>query len=976
MKRDKRGGKSTDDITRRDFVKGVGAALLAGALPPALCAGEDNNRPDAGGAAPTNGAPLPQAMPAKFENAYAIYAIAADGQNLHLIDKSTGTDCCLRNPSVTFVQVKKAGRNYPASSVSCAEGRLAVQFGDSGVSAVVAVSAEEHYFVFEVLSVSGDNVQELIFGRIHLTLQGTPEEHFACCALALNLKTNVIPMPRGTSRLQASCYPRFGFAGARVAVIACPQGELREVLKEVVSAAQDLPHSPIGGPWALEPPINRGSYLFNFDGVSEQTVDDWIRLAQDLGMYQLDFHGGRSFRFGDCRPDPEIYPDGLPSLKAVIDRLHAAGIVAGLHTYSFFIHRTCPWVTPVPDPRLAKDATFTLAAPLTAEATRVPVVESPEAMSAITGFHVRNSVTLQVDDELITYADVVKQPPYVFTGCQRGACGTHVAPHAPGANVHHLKQCFNLFVPDGDSTLFEEVAARTAQAFNECGFDMIYLDALDGEDVLAGPENGWHYGSKFVFELWKRLQRPALMEMSTFHHHLWCVRSRSGAWDHPVRSYKKFIDIHCADNDRLRRIFMPGHLGWWAVQNSSGHQGEPTFADDFEYLLCKCLGTDTGFSLMGIDPSGFSKMPALQTLAAIIRRYEQLRLSNRVPDAVKAMLRTPGKEFTLLSYPDERWQFQPIQYARHKVLGMDGWSNIWQTSNDFARQPVELRIEALMSAGAYDAPANVTLADFSDPADFPQTSAASGVTASLQPSSSHVKVGAASGCFVASSPLSGAQPSWAMVGKVASPPLDLRKNGALGLWVHGDGKGEVLNIQLRSPEHITRAIGDHYVVVDFTGWRYFELIEPEGERYHDYSWPYGDRFSSIYIESVNYSQVESLSLWYNNVPPNETVTCYLSPIKALPLVPVKLRNPSLTIGGKTIVFPTEVETGCYLEFHSISDCNLYGPQGELIRKVTPQGDVPVIEAGENQVTFEAETDQGLSARARVTLISRGEPLGA
>ena len=133
---------------------------------------------------------------------------------------------------------------------------------------------------------------------------------------------------------------------------------------------------------------------------------------------------------------------------------------------------------------------------------------------AITGFFVRNSATLQIGDELLTYTGVRQEPPYGFTGCQRGACGTRGAAHAPGTPVHHLKECFGLFVPDPESSLLAEVAERTAAAFNECGFDMIYLDALDGEDVLGGAEHGWHYGSRFVYEIWKRLKRPALMERS------------------------------------------------------------------------------------------------------------------------------------------------------------------------------------------------------------------------------------------------------------------------------------------------------------------------------------------------------------------------------------------------------------------------------------------------------------------------------
>lgn len=934
-------------------------------------------------------------MAIELENGYVRYVIENDGRNLHFVDKRTGKEYCVQEHRTAFACVKKAGKSYDASSVSYTDGRIEVQFGASEIRAVIGVIVKDRYIILEVESVSGEEVEELIFADLRLTLQGVPEESFAGCALALNLQTNVPEIPGPNSHLRAACYPRFGFSGAKVALIGCPQGELRGVMQEVVTSAEDLPHSSIGGPWALDAPINRGSYLFNFANLTEETVDDWIRLAQSLGFTQIDFHGGKSFRFGDCQPNPEMYPRGLASLKAVIDKLHAAGIAAGLHTYAFFIDEKCPWVTPVPDPRLGKDASFTLTKPLTSEATTVPVIEPTEEMSAITGFFVRNSVTLQVDDELITYTGIAKEPPYAFTDCERGAYGTRAAPHAEGTEVHHLKECFGLFTPDADSTLFEEVAARTAEVFNACGFDMIYLDALDGEDILGGPENGWHYGSKFVFDLWKRLKKPALMEMSTFHHHLWFVRSRMGAWDHPVRSHKKFIDLHYAANEGCRRMFLPAHLGWWAVKTWTGAQGEPTFPDDIEYLCGKALGTDTGFSLMGVDTDNIHEIPTFSALAKIIKQYETLRHQKVFPESVKARLREPGAEFTLIRNPGGAVQFRPVQYARHKVAGMDGWSNAWNIHNQFGRQPMALRIEALMTAGPYDAPGNVALCDFSETGDFPDRASAERIRATLCPSSDRVKIGSVSGCYTATnqsperassdtrmtfSPLEhgvitrASSSAWAKMAKRFSPPLDLSEHQGLGVWVYGDGKGAVLNFQMRSPEHVSPGIADHYVIVDFVGWRYMELIEPEGKRSADYVWPYGTSAYHLYRECVEYEQVESLSLWVNNLPPNETVTCYLSPIKALPLVKATLKDPVVTIGDRNILFPTEIESGCYLEFRSMSDSKLYGPQGKLIREVAPQGDVPILEPGTNPIEFTCNVRGDVQARAYVTVISQGEPL--
>ncbi|MFC1453398.1 hypothetical protein ACFLSJ_08660, partial [Verrucomicrobiota bacterium] len=195
----------------------------------------------------------------------------------------------------------------------------------------------------------------------------------------------------------------------------------------------------------------------------------------------------------------------------------------------------------------------------------------------------------------------------------------------------------------------------------------------------------------------------------------------------------------------------------------------------------------------------------------------------------------------------------------------------------------------------------------------------------------------------------------------------------IGVWVHGDGEGELLNFQLRSPDHATWAIGDHYVVVDFEGWRYFELVEPEGERHSDYKWPYGFVYS-IWRESVDFTRVESLTVSYNNLPANDSVSCMLSPVKALPLVSNTIVDPSVTIGGKTVTFPVEIETGYYLECRSVSDCRLYGRKGEPLAQVTPQGDIPILDEGENEVEFACGSKPGIAPRAHVTVIARDEEL--
>jgi hypothetical protein len=501
-----------------------------------------------------------------------------------------------------------------------------------------------------------------------------------------------------------------------------------------------------------------------------------------------------------------------------------------------------------------------------------------------------------------------------------------------------------------------------------------------------------------------------MMEMATFHHHLWFVRSRLQAWDHAVRGHKKFIDIHGHSNEGCRRIFMPRHLGWSRVLAWVDSAHDVTFDDDVEYLWGKGLGADSGYSLQVVTPEMYAREPWLSQLAPIIKRYESLRQQNYFPETVKRKLREPGAEFTLRQALDGAWEFLPRQYARHKVEAVDGVTNVWQARNAFARQPLKLRIQSLMSLRPYEAPENIVLAAMEQPDEFNDRkpteiilnsgktyaypAAAPGVTGGIEPSSDRVKAGRISGCWTArhagstelvpaSSPddsyslfdhaerIYRPRPgSWMRLGKTFAAPLNLAQHQGMGVWIYGDGQGEVMNFQLGTAKPF-EGHADHYVVVHFTGWRYFEFVEPESERFEDFSWPYGRCIYSQYRDTLDFKRVEWLHLWYNHVPVNQTVTCYLSPVKAIPVIRHKISRPSITVAGRTIVFPVDIESGGYLEFSGPDDCRLYGPKRELIREVKPEGELPILETGLNQLIFRCEP-AGVRSRANVTVITHGD----
>ena len=267
---------------------------------------------------------------------------------------------------------------------------------------------------------------------------------------------------------------------------------------------------------------------------------------------------------------------------------------------------------------------------------------------------------------------------------------------------------------------------------------MIYLDALDGSDVLDSHRHGefaWHYAPRFAFEVARRLRRPAVFEMSTFTHHLWCIRSRYAAWDHPNRSYKRFVDLHCAANEESRRMFLPGELGWWALKGWNGSQTEPTFADDIEYLLAKGLATDTGFALMGIDPKTAAATPGA---AAPGRADPALGDTATLgPGARGGQGPAPraGGRVHARGRPRSRdGRFRPVEYAPHRIEATDERTRTWQVDNRHGPQPLALRIEPLTGGLASTTPPATRCSPTSaTPPTSPRGPPQQGVTARWEP---------------------------------------------------------------------------------------------------------------------------------------------------------------------------------------------------------------------------------------------------
>ncbi|MHB9032496.1 MAG: hypothetical protein ACYC6L_05565 [Anaerolineae bacterium] len=902
-----------------------------------------------------------------------IYTFSPQGDNLSFTDVCSGVDYCAHTASSKMARITQGKETYSVSSVEIQENQLILQFKGSKLTARLEIFHLPSYVTIEVLAVEGGEFDSFEFLDIPLTLQGRMDEPFGACALALNGFTRVEELPTLQARLHAVCYPRFGVAGAKIALIGAQPADMLPILRQVVSAAPELPSLRNAGAWAEDVPFNHGSYLFNFGNLTEDTVEDWIRMVKSLGFNQIDNHGGTNFhKFGSLELNRDKWPDGWDTFKRIVARLHEAGIASILHTYSFFIDKHSEFVTPVPSPYLDTFRSFTLSQPVGPDDTTIYVNESTADVSTITGFMEVNSVTLHIGDELVNFGGVTKQTPFAFTECTRGAFATAAAAHPQGAVAGHLKEYYGGFVPDCESPLFEEIARRHAEVVDYVDFDAVYFDAIDGSHILRGREDGWYWGQQFVYLIYNHLKKRISMEMSAMWHQMWNLRSRYQAWDYPLRGYKRFIDMHL--DHITAKLQLPLQLGWWNFHYAQPPQIESHSMDVLDYLGAKMIGHNAGLSLTGaVNSASLRDIPLYRRLVDRLRIYEELRQNNYFDDVVRARLREPGKEF-VLAQQDSKWQFSPAQRSVQLVAGKANWTSSWQVVNPYRTQPLQLDVAVRMSTGAYDDPGNLTLADMSlgDPSSI---TAAQGVNLTIAPAAERLRPNLASTKLTAlNSGLVPANAAWARWELLYDPWLDLSQRQAIGVWVYGDGNNELLNIRLETPHHIAMgAIADHYIDIDFYGWRYFSLVETESGRWSDFSWGDHTNYYSAFRETIDFKAVSRLSVWLNNLPAGKTVTCCLSPIVALPMVNAEIRNPELRVNDALLRLPVTLVSGDTLELDASGSCTQYDVKGENKGQVKLE-QVPQLQTGVNALEFVSDTPSGPEPRLAVTTIAVGEPL--
>lgn len=884
----------------------------------------------------------------RFETEFLYFCISSDGLNLEFTDKKTGRNVLDMNDRYfsklildDFSQVKPIKVLYDPPF-------LYVTY-ENHAQAVIRAAENCNYLTFELIGVNCDKLRSVTFVQISVDINYSTDCSFIASCMGMSLNTRMREYPGRNTRLICESFPHIGMTGAKCAIIGAPEALILGIMKEVVNEIPDgtIPKGLYSGPYASS--CCDAARTYTIGGVSSvDKVDEYVNDLKQFGISQVNMHQGVLYRQGDFKVTCE---NGRNGLKAMINRYHELGIQVILHTYSFFIGNWSEkvgnkYLAPIPHKDLGVCARFTLDHDISSSADTIPVTEPTVNVKESFGYNEPASPILWVDNELIRFHTVNKTEPFGFKKCERGSLGTIASEHKKGAEVRQLNSYFGFIAPHKNSELFFEIAKNTADFYNEFDFDGFYLDAIDGVFVLDGNEFSWYHSVTFINEMFKHLKKPPVFNCCYGPQYpgQWYARTRMGAFDSPTRGYRDFIDAHITFNEKYaERMYMISELGWLSLypQTSDylGCQEKIIFDEDLEYICSKMLATDAcqcwheNFSL-------YKDIPVIAGYRDKIMLYTKLKESGYFSEKVKDIVRRPASEFDLIMTGTGDYKFRHTETFRKCIESFEDGRNIFTVYNKYHAQKPKLRIEALYTAENYDSENAIPVLTLDK-----NTAIKLGRTYDIG-------------------------------------DLDLSAKRGICIRIFGDGKGETVNIRFRSPEHIAFGYADHFVKIDFTGWRCFTFFESQNcEMPHDDWAPkqmeynvYTDVYSfyAVYSFNIDFRHIAYIDILVNKPGDYEV---RMDTIKAVPHHELALKNPSVSIDGKCISFKTTMISNTFLEYSPYDgSCAVYDLAGNIIDTPDVTGDMPVLENGDNRIRFWANCTAPYQKRAAVTIRTVGDPV--
>ncbi|MFC2097009.1 hypothetical protein ACFLSI_01615 [Bacteroidota bacterium] len=435
-----------------------------------------------------------------------------------------------------------------------------------------------------------------------------------------------------------------GIIGSKIAIFGCQVDKTLETIGKI-EIAEGLPHPMIDGEWGKTSRTASAAYMIM--GFNEKNIEKAIDYTKKAGLRYL-YQGGPFKTWGHFELQDQ-FPNGWDGLKICVEKAEKEGVMLGAHFLSNFITTNDPYVTPIPDKRLARVGSSKITEDINNYQTEI-AIESPEFFDQ---FRNNNLKTVVINNELIRYLKVSEKEPWKLLDCQRGAYKTIATSHSTGETIGKLADHgYKVFLSNSELTI--EMAKRMAELYNYSGLRQISFDGLEG-NRSTGMGN---YGEILMTNTWyenlsDNIKSHYIADASRTTHFFWHMYTRMN-WGEPwYADFRESQTEYRLKNQKyFKRNLMPGMLGWFSMRNN-------TSIEDIEWMLARSAAFNAGYAFV----TGFDVLENngnSEKILELIGLWEKARMADIFNENQKKRMEDINNEFHLKSIGDKNWELYQI----------------------------------------------------------------------------------------------------------------------------------------------------------------------------------------------------------------------------------------------------------------------------------------------------------------------------
>jgi hypothetical protein len=346
--------------------------------------------------------------------------------------------------------------------------------------------------------------------------------------------------------------------------------------------------------------------------------------------------------WGHFLVDLGVFPGGREEIRQFNQQLlKEANVRDTVYTLSGFLKpmsKPEPFITPKPDPRLAKwDPETTLSATISPEEGEL-IIENAEGVEEV--IKQSNNKVICLGNEMIEFKSAEAENGKLhLNGVERGAFKTEAVAHKAGCQVKFMYVSgYHNFYP-GTVDMNNEMARYIGQDAQETDAGVVILDGYESCFETGHSEYALNTFAKTIYDMGGQKDR------------LMCYSLTQGNYNWHMMSYQSWGEYElekgfrgtCLDYRLMRQMQYQDNL----VPNKMG-QYYPTdaTAEDIEWLMARVCGWDSGVDF-NLDIWKIAKNPEYEQICKALQGWEKARMNNLFSEKEKMFLRQTDRLYHL-----------------------------------------------------------------------------------------------------------------------------------------------------------------------------------------------------------------------------------------------------------------------------------------------------------------------------------------